>query len=49
MMRMRRKAYSKFFKERALKPHAEGDYELFLIHSDEIQNIADEENQRDYE
>jgi uncharacterized phage-like protein YoqJ len=39
----------KFFKERALKLHAEGEYELFLIHSDEIQNIADEENQRDYE
>lgn len=48
MMRMRRKA-AEVFKERALKLHAEGDYELFLIHSDEIQNIADEENQRDYE
>lgn len=39
----------KYFKERALKLHAEGDYELFLIHADEIQNIADEESRRDYE
>jgi uncharacterized phage-like protein YoqJ len=39
----------KFIKERAWKLHAEGDYEFYLMHAEEIQNIADEENQRDYE
>ncbi|GGF84145.1 UPF0398 protein YpsA [Paenibacillus albidus] len=39
----------KFFKERASKLHAEGDYGLYLMHAEEVQNIADEENQRDYE
>ncbi|KGE19281.1 DUF1273 domain-containing protein [Paenibacillus wynnii] len=39
----------KFFKERALKLHEDSDYGLFLIHSEEIQNIADEENQRGYD
>lgn len=40
---------AKFTKERALKLHAEGDYELYLMHAEEIQNIADEESQRGYE
>ena len=39
----------KFVKERAVKLHAEGDYGLYLMLAEEIQNIADEENQRDFE
>ncbi|QUL55807.1 DUF1273 domain-containing protein [Paenibacillus tritici] len=40
---------AKFTKERAMKLHAEGGYELYLMHAEEIQNIADEESQREYE
>ncbi|MBW4082384.1 DUF1273 domain-containing protein [Paenibacillus sp. S150] len=39
----------KFFKDRALKLHAEGDYGLYLMLAEEIQNIADEESRRGYE
>ncbi|WP_339253770.1 DUF1273 domain-containing protein [Paenibacillus sp. FSL P2-0136] len=40
---------AKFTKERVVKLHAEGDYELHLMHAEEIQSIADEENRHDYD
>ncbi|WP_151733253.1 DUF1273 domain-containing protein ['Paenibacillus yunnanensis' Narsing Rao et al. 2020] len=37
----------KYFKERALKLHAESGYGLYVLLAEEIQSIADEENRYD--
>lgn len=39
----------KFMKEKAVKLHAESDYELLLMHAEEIQSMAEEESRSDYD